>query len=483
MKDSLCYTIFCWLFQILVWLFLVLTIVFFISDVSAKFIVLILFLASYTTYICLEFCSMACKYLYHKTSEGGIYNKVALYYRSYPVFKFYCECYHYETRRKRVTTRRNGRTHTRTVTRRVRVTTHRETYIFPYYSERDVSGLFYLDCDRALISRKYFIELDIYDEINFADAISCYDYEMAKDSFWRRNRFRDTHFNFNESRYIPGLVRNNLVSLTQNEPCCVNCCAFVFYTLIMFGEFYKLYYNSLCIKQIYRIRKLVSTRYDLNQPIYQAFIPQLDLITQQYNFEFADYNYINNDFHLVAPTTQELEKAKIYQSRVPDYKISSGGGKIHAGVVLDDPSYSSYNLNKPPESFTSIAGDVELKKDQVNPNGAPPPGFDQANFKFNVVNKNNNNNDDSDVDDEPGEGYGSKPINIQNNQAPQPVKISTERIVLKENQPNPQEYQQINVQGILPNNEQYPPQNYPGQQYPPQNFNNNINTILNNNNY
>jgi hypothetical protein len=251
----------------------------------------------------------------------------------------------------------------------------------------------------------------------------------------------------------------------------------------MFGEFYKLYYNSLCIRQIYRIRKLVSTRYDLNQPIYQAFIPQLDLITQQYNFEFADYNYINNDFHLVAPTTQELEKAKIYQSRVPDYKISSGGGKIHAGVVLDDPSYSSYNLNKPPESFTSIAGDVELKKDQVNPNGAPPPGFDQANFKFNVVNKNNNNNDDSDVDDEPGEGYGSKPINIQNNQAPQPVKISTERIVLKENQPNPQEYQQINVQGILPNNEQYPPQNYPGQQYPPQNFNNNINTILNNNNY
>ena len=63
------------------------------------------------------------------------------------------------------------------------------------------------------------------------------------------------------------------------------------------------------------------------------------------------------------------------------------------------------------------------------------------------------------------------------------MKISSERIVLKENQPNPQEYQQINVQGIIPNNEQYPPQNYPGQQYPPQNFNNNINTILNNNNY
>ena len=49
------------------------------------------------------------------------------------------------------------------MTQRVRVTTHQETYDFPYYSERDVSGLFYLDCDTAYVNRKCYILLDIFD--------------------------------------------------------------------------------------------------------------------------------------------------------------------------------------------------------------------------------------------------------------------------------------------------------------------------------
>ena len=475
MRNGTCFNVFCWIIQILVWLFLIFTIVFFVADVSAKIPVLILFIAFYIAYISLEFCSMVCKYLCNKTSENGIYQKISSYYRSYPVFQFYCECYHYELRKSTVRTRHKGKTRTRTVTKRVRVTTHRERYDFPYYSERDVSGLFYLDCDSAYVSRKKYIELDIYDEINFADAISCYDYEVAKDRFWRRNRFRDKYFHFEESRYIPGLQRNNLVSI-GSEPCCVNCCAFVFYVFITFAEIYKIYYYSLTIRQTYRIRKLVSTRYDLNQPVYEAFIPQLDLISLQYNFQFEDYNYINNNFHLVAPTAQELEKAKPYQKKVPDYKISSGGGKIHAGVILDDPSYSSYNLNKPPEAFTSIAGEVALKNDQVNANGDVPAGFDQPGFKFNIA------NDDSDLDDDnqPGQVYGSKTIQVQNNNnqnkintiQPQQIKVnSTERTLLKENQQNPQSYPQVNSPQInLMVNEQNPPQNYPPQNYPAQQY-------------
>ena len=478
MKNGCCFNTFCWILQILVWLFLIFTIVFFVADVSAKIPVLILFIAFYIAYISLEFCSMVCKYLCNKTSENGIYNKVSSYYRSYPVFQFYCECYHYETRKRRVTSTYKGKKRTKVVTQRVRVTTHRERYDFPYYSERDVSGLFYLDCDRAYISRKKYIELDILSEINFADAISCYDYEVAKDRFWRRNRFRDRCFHFEESRYIPGLQRNNLVSLSGSEPCCVNCCAFVFYTFITFAEIYKIYYYSLTIRQTYRIRKLVSTRYDLNQPVYEPFIPQLDLISLQYNFQFDDYNYINNNFHLVAPTPQELEKAKPYQSKVPDYKISSGGGKIHAGVIMDDPSYSSYNLNKPPEAFTSIAGEVALNKNQVNANGDLPQGFDQPGFKFNTA----KDDSDSDDDNQPKQVYGSNTIAVQNNNTnynqrnintiqPQQIQVnSTERTLLKDNQQNPQGYGPINSrQSNIIINEHYPPQNNIPQNYPPQN--------------
>ena len=47
---------------------------------------------------------------------------------------------------------------------------YKETYLFHYYSERDVSGLLYLECNSP--EKKHYIQLDIDTEINFADAIS-----------------------------------------------------------------------------------------------------------------------------------------------------------------------------------------------------------------------------------------------------------------------------------------------------------------------
>ena len=178
MSDSTPYKVFCWIFQILSWAMIIWMVIAFVSDVKQKSSPIIAFAICYIIYIILEFCSSAAKYICNKTTVGGIYQKMGDYYRTYPVFKFYCECYHYETRRRKVRTRsKKGKTRTKTVTERVRVTTHKETYILPYYSERDVSGLFYLDCDSAYINRKSYILLDIFDEINFADAISYMDYE------------------------------------------------------------------------------------------------------------------------------------------------------------------------------------------------------------------------------------------------------------------------------------------------------------------
>ena len=473
MKDSFCFSVVCWVFQILVWAMLIYMIVAIVAGLN-----LIgpctAFGICYLTYIILEFCSSVAKYLCNKTSEGGIYQKMGSYYRSYPVFQFYCECYHYEKRTRRVKRKVNGKIRYRTETRTVKVTTHRESYDFPYYSERDVSGLFYLDCDRAFITRRRFIQLDILTEINFADPISCMDYEIAKDNFWRRNRFRDVRFYFNESRYIPGLVRENLVTLGNSGPCCVNFFFYFMFTLITFAELYKCCYNSMCIDQTYRIRKLVSTRYDLNQPVYVDFIPHIDLITQQYNYDICDYNYLNNDFKVKLPTKDELERANKYKHKVPDYKISSGGGKIHAGVVLDDPGYSSYDLNKPPEAFTSIAGDVALKKNQINANGAPPPGFGQNDFKFNV--RQNEDDSDSDDDNNPpnqqNQGFGSNTLNVNknptntnipNNQS-RDINTYTERNPLKNNVQNAQQITNQNSKHF-PDDNQYPPQQ---QQYPPQ---------------
>ena len=403
MRDGIIYVVICWIFQILVWGTIIWMIAVGASSSTDKEDAVYAFAACYVVYLILEFCSSASKYLCHKTTETGIYQKMGTYYMTYPVIKFYGECYHYETRKEKVRTKgSDGKTRTKTVTKKVKVTTHRETYTFPYYSARDVSGLFYLDCDRAMVEKKFYIQLDIYEEINFADAISYMDYEYEKDLFWRRNRFRDVHFHFEESRYVPGLIKENLIKLTAKEPCCINFFFYFLFTILTFVELYKIYFNYLCVHQTYRIRKLVSTRYDLNKPVYQSFIPQINLITQQYSYTPNYYNYINHGYQVKVPTQEELTNAAKYQNKVPDYKISSGGGQFHAGVVMDDPSYSSYDLNKPPEAFTSVGGDVGLNRNQTNANGAPPPGFGQAGFKFNIA-----QDDDDDDDAQTAHGYGS----------------------------------------------------------------------------
>ena len=381
-EHNCCYHFFCWFFQIAVWGLIAAVLVFYFIGTEEQWQYYAYGLGvAYLVYLILEFCSPTSKYLCNKSSDQGMYEKMGRHFRTPPEILFNCECYHYEIRHH---TSRDKNGHVRHYTTRERVVTYRETYSMPYYSERDVSGLFYLNCDKAYVERKHYIKLELKEEINFADAISYMDYEFEKDLFWRRNRFRDVHMDFRESRIVPGMVHHNLIRLTQKEPCSVNYFFFFLFTILTFSQFYKSYVNSFCVYQKYKVRKLVSTRYDLNQQVYQTFVPQLNLIVQQYDYQPQDYNYLNNQYDLKLPTEEELERAKQYQSKVPDYQISSGGGQMQAGVIVDNPSYSSYEANQPPAAFASVAGNVALDSNQINANGGPPQGFDKPGFKFNI---------------------------------------------------------------------------------------------------
>ena len=165
----------------------------------------------------------------------------------------------------------------------------------------------------------------------------------------------------------------------------VNYFWFFLFTMLTFAEFYRLYIDSICVFQKFKVRKLVSTRYDLNQPVYQVFVPQIDLISQQYQYEQQYYNYINQSYDLHLPTEEELEAAKQYQNKIPDYQVSSGGNQIQAGVIVDNPGYSSYNPNEAPAEFAAVSGDVALSNDQLCSNGGPPPNYNQPGFQFNIA--------------------------------------------------------------------------------------------------
>ena len=394
-EKKCCRTTVNWIFQIFCWASLILAIIMFTKDPNSVGY-FVLFGVIYLIYLILEFCSPTSRYLCHKSSDQGMYEKMGRNFRTPPEICFHCECYHY-VNVTYYTRDKNGHRHRHT--RREKRVSYRENYIFPYYSERDVSGLFYLNCEKAYIEKKHYIKLELKEEINFADAISYYDYDRAKCNFWRRNRFRDVHFNFWETRTIPGMEHHNLVKLSENEPCMVNFFFFFLFTLLTFAEFYVIYVDSCCIYQKFKVRKIVSTRYDLNQQVYQTFVPQLDLISNQYQYGQEYYNYVNQNYDLQLPSQEELEAAKLYQNKVPEYQVSNSEGDLQSKVVIDNPGYSSYNLSEAPTEFAAISGDVALSQSQINESGGPPPGYDKPGFEFKVAppGQEDINSDDKDM--------------------------------------------------------------------------------------
>jgi len=348
----------------------------------------------YFIYIILEFCSTTAQYLRNKKTGEEMYDKMGSLFKAHPSVTFHCQCYHYEI--VHYTTKdKDGKIHHET--RREKRITYSESYSMPYYSSRDVSGLFYLNCDEANSKKKCYIQLNLKEEINFADEISYMDYEFYKDQFWRKNRFRDVYMDFNETRTINGLIHHNLIKIGQNDPCIVSFGWFSIFTLLTIVEFYKIYINSFFVYQSYKIRKIISTRYNLNEPVYEEkyikLVPQLNLISQQYNYKPECYNYVNEEANIDLPTKEELERAGQYKDKIPDYKISSGNGAIQAGVIVDNPNYSNNDYNEPPLAFKPVSGEIGLNENQINSEGASPIGFGEPGFHFNIIP--NNPNDSS----------------------------------------------------------------------------------------
>ena len=340
-------------FQVLVWIFLILSI---IGGAGSKgddedrknkvygnkdgdIAIYILFVIIYVIYLIVEFCSTTCSYLMHKSSNEAIYDRMQRIFSTHPEIIFHCECFHYQFRRTQ-----DGRNY------KERVTTYREDYSMPYYSSRDVSGLFLLNCDKEVVKNKSFIQLELWKEINFADNISYMDYEATRSDFYMRNRPRDYYMDYNEKRIIPNFTEYNLVSIGNQDSGLINIGIFVLATLLTCAELYKCFIDKKCVPQRFTVRKIISTRYDLNGPEYnaryQSFMPALDLQNQQYTYQPQEYNYLNNDYNPDLPTQEELERAGQYGDKIPNYEIenyTSFGGDIKVGVVKDDPNNISKN--------------------------------------------------------------------------------------------------------------------------------------------
>ena len=343
-REETCYSVYYWIFQVCSWGSLVWSILALRNDNKKIFI---LFGFVYFFYLVMELASNTSKYLRKKNEQEGLKEIMKRIFKTPPKISLFCECYH---------TRGSGK-------RRRRITKHSETYDIPYYSARDVSGLFTLNGRKEEISRKSFLKLDIEPEICFADEISFQDYMIQKTNFYRTNENKDEEFRFEEIRTIPDMDKNIFVKMSDDDPCFASFCVFLIFTILMMAEIYKLLFNCLCLHLKFKVRKLVSTRYNLNQPKYQAFNPQIEIYEERDTLEEDCYynNFLDENNIPMLPTEEELRIAQQYKDKIPDYKITTEEENMKAGIVIDDPNIKFDPTEEPPKNI-----DVVLNQNQMN---------------------------------------------------------------------------------------------------------------------
>ena len=376
-----CCFVFGWFFQILAWTFFVLIIMF---DYYIYFPFVFIFV--YFFYLIIEFRSPSSRYLFSKNSIKGIHEIMAKYFRTPPVIYWSCESYHYENRYYE---RTNSQGEVEHYTTEEKVITQSGTGTMKYCSTRDVSGPLILKCDNKLLEKKYFIKLKISQNIDFADDGTIADYERQKEAFINKYN-RDSYYDFDEKRYIPKINKYLLVKICEEEPACVNFLLFFIFSLLTLAEFYKIYFNCFCIKEDYTIKKIISTRYNLNLEEYnlryQNVNPVFNFFKLQYTFEPSDYNYLNEDYSL--PSKEEVENA--------NNNSIKESNEIQTNIGLPEIKPNDIEIN--------INNQEEINSDNNNLPPASPFGeFDKSEERLNNGNANNlsiNDQNKKDYDDE-----------------------------------------------------------------------------------
>ena len=109
---------------------------------------------------------------------------------------------------------------------------------------------------------------------------------------------------------------------------------------------YEIILNNISIEGKYQIKKIISTRYNLNDyeydGMYGNLIPSIKLGKNIYNFNSEDYGYYNQDVDINLPSLEEIENAKQYEEEIKKPIFDD-----HSNDNLDLPTEEEINfLNK-----------------------------------------------------------------------------------------------------------------------------------------
>ena len=234
-----------------------------------------------------------------------------------------------------------------------KVETYRERKDFPFYSFRDISGLFKIDLDNEIYRNKTYIKLTLDTVISFADSISYYDYQTFKNNFINENRIKDQKYEIKENFYIANLSKNNLIRIKDEEPFYANFFFFFLSTIFTVALPYEIMLDNISLDGIYQIKKIISTRYNLNSYEYDGMyahtVPSIKCGNNTYKFTSDDYGYHDANAYVNLPTMEEIENAKKYEEEIKipifnDHNVEDSNN-------LDLPSQEEVDMDNQRKKF------------------------------------------------------------------------------------------------------------------------------------
>jgi hypothetical protein len=301
-KDTLKIKIINWLIQILIIsniIVLISSILF--NSVFFTNLFIVTYIVLFTIYSQSCFNSEVYRYIKNKRSLS-IEEYIAEMCISRPIFNFTSESYHKINNKKGNFEKK---------------ITHTKNYNFNYCSFQDISGLFKLDYKKT---EKHLIKLELDLDIILADDITKYDYYLIRKSIIQKNKNLDKNFCITENRKILGLEKYNLINLRKEESKLFNLIGFyIFSVFIPLIEFYKIYFNNNCIEQTFKIRKLISTRYDLNSEDNQKLSDngsskKIKIVINKNIKDLERLENANSYFKISygSPTENEIKNSKLF---------------------------------------------------------------------------------------------------------------------------------------------------------------------------
>eukprot|EP01022_Parablepharisma_sp_SALTPOND_P028515 TRINITY_DN71084_c0_g1_i1.p1 TRINITY_DN71084_c0_g1~~TRINITY_DN71084_c0_g1_i1.p1 ORF type:complete len:385 (+),score=9.78 TRINITY_DN71084_c0_g1_i1:143-1297(+) len=202
------------------------------------------------------FCFSHMDYFRNLTDVSDISREMNKIFRTPPKVMMSIMCYHYGTRGY------ESGSIIRTIGSKK--LTHRNEQGLKYQSWRDISGTFMLDTSQATEKENVaYVKLKLSTNISFANDGSGEDFERIRTRFKKENLY-DDHQDYQESFYLEDLVESYMVQVTDAVPFCFGPGYFTWWTIFAFHAPYTTYVDRYCYAQECVVKKVISTRQDLN---------------------------------------------------------------------------------------------------------------------------------------------------------------------------------------------------------------------------